>query len=48
MTVAKLITLLNKVEKKNPIVEFHNISNRVYQDTIVDVKTSKYTTITIK
>ena len=51
MTVAELISLLNKVEDKNTTVEFHSISNRAYQDTIVDVKTSKYTkhtTITIK
>ena len=51
MTVAELIALLNKVEDKNTTVEFHSISNRAYQDTIVDVKTSKYTkhtTITIK
>ena len=51
MTVAELIALLNKVEDKNTTIEFHSISNRAYQDTIVDVKTSKYTkhtTITIK
>ena len=48
MTVAELIALLNKVEDKNTTVEFHTISNRAYQDTIVDVKTSKHTTITIK
>ena len=51
MTVAELIALLNEVEDKNTTVEFHSISNRTYQDTIVDVKTCKYTkhtTITIK
>lgn len=51
MTVAELIALLNKVEDKNTTVEFYRISDRVYQDTIVDIKTSKYTkhtTITIK
>ena len=51
LTVAELIALLNKVEDKNTTVEFHAISNRTYQDAVVDVKTSKYTkrtTITIK
>jgi hypothetical protein len=51
LTVAELIALLNKVEDKNTTVEFHAISNRSYQDTVVDVETSKYTkrtTITIK
>ena len=51
MTVAELIALLNKVEDKNTTPEFPSMSNRTYQDTIVDIKTSKYTkhtTITIK
>lgn len=51
IAVAELIALLNQVEDKNTTVEFHSISNRAYQDTIVNVKTSKYTkrtTITIK
>lgn len=51
MTVAELIDLLNKVEDKNTTIEFHPISNCSYQDTVVDVETSKYTkrtTITIK
>lgn len=51
MTVAELIALLNKVEDKNTIVNFHPISERTYQTGIVEVRTSKYTkttTITIK
>lgn len=51
MAVAELIALLNKVKDKNITVKFHSISNRTYQDTIMDVKTSKYTkytTIAIK
>lgn len=51
LTVAELIALLNKVEDKNTIVEFHSVSNRSYQNTVVDVETSKYTkrtTIIIK
>lgn len=52
MTVAELIELLNKVEDKNTIVEFHNIGRSVYQQCVVDVrcddKYTKRTTITIK
>lgn len=51
ITVAELLVLLEKVENKDSIVEFHPISNCSYQTEIVDVKTSKYTnytTITIK
>lgn len=52
MTVAELIALLEKVEDKNTMVEFHPISNSAYQTTIVDVETHLYglkrTTITIK
>lgn len=51
ITVAELIAMLEKVEDKNTVVEFHNIGRQCYPDTIVDVKTSKYinrTTITIK
>lgn len=51
MTVAELIALLNEVEDKSTTVEFHSVSNRSYQNTVVDVETSKYTkrtTIIIK
>ena len=51
MTVTELIALLNKVEDKNTTIEFHSVSNRSYQDTVVEVETSKYTkrtTIIIK
>lgn len=51
MTVADLIAMLEKVENKDSRVEFHTISNRAYQDTVVKVDSNKYTyrtTITIK
>lgn len=51
MTVAELIALLNKVEDKNTVVEFHSISNCTYKTTVVDVESNKYThrtTVTIK
>lgn len=52
MTVAELIALLEKVEDKNTMVEFHSIGHGAYQNTIVDVETHTYglkrTTITIK
>ena len=52
MTVAELIALLEKVENKDTIVEFHSLSNSAYQDTIVEVTSTAYgpkrTTITIK
>jgi hypothetical protein len=51
MTVAELIALLNKVEDKSTVVEFHSISSCVYKTTVVDVKSSEYThrtTVTIK
>jgi hypothetical protein len=51
MTVADLIAMLEKVDNKDSRVEFHTISNRAYQDTIVKVDSNKYTyrtTITSK
>ena len=51
MTVAELIALLNKVEDKNTTVNFHPISERAYQNGVVEITTSEYTkttTITIK
>lgn len=52
ITVAELIAMLEKVEDKNTVVEFHSTSNSTYKTTIEKVETHSFglkrTTITIK